>query len=139
MSQKKLVYVALLFLMFFNIVNIARGEEQFGITLDCLESCKDKKIDSSKDIMLVLTIKNNLDYWVSIGQERNINYQSIFSINIENSNLPAGKSIEYHEDLLGKRILIKPKAELQMYVPFDTYNQLDMDKRLGLMSTDLLG
>lgn len=44
MSQKRVVVIAVLFLMFFNIVHIAQAEEeQFGITLECLESCKDKK------------------------------------------------------------------------------------------------
>jgi hypothetical protein len=141
MGQKRMVCIAVLFLMFFNIVHIALAEEeQFGITLDCFDSCKDKTIDSSKDIMLVLTIKNNLDFWVSIGKDNNINAQSVFNIDLENNNLKdanlqanlqTGRKSESHADLLGKRILIKPKTELQVYVPFDTYNQLGGDNRLG--------
>jgi hypothetical protein len=138
MSQKRMVCIAVLFFMFFNIVHIVNAEEeQFGITLDCFDSCKDKTIDSSKDIMLVLTIKNNFDYWVSIGEENNNNVQSVFHMDIENNNLQgdysqqAGKRSVSYDDILGKRFLIKPKSELQIYVPFDTYNQLGKDNRLG--------
>lgn len=125
--------IAILFLLLIplSIVHIARAEEQFGISLDCLEPCKDKTMDYSKDIMLVLTIKNNLDYWVSIGQEMNTNYQTDFRMNLENNNLQAGNNIESHTDILGKRVLIKPKTELQVYIPFNTYNKLGKDNRLG--------
>ncbi len=133
-------YITILFLLlaYINIVHIVHAEEeQFGITLDCFDSCKDKTIDSSKDIMLVLTIKNNLDYWVSIGEENNINVQSVFHMDVQNDNLQgdysqqAGKRSVSYDDILGKRFFIEPKSELQVYVPFDTYNQLGKDNRLG--------
>ncbi len=139
-QPKFLWYLTIIFLLlaYFNIVTIVRADDQFfGISLDCFDSCKDKTIDSSKDIMLVLTIKNNLDYWVSIGDENNINTQYLFSMNVENINLQDtnylqnGKRVESHNDFLGKRFFIKPKTELQVYIPFDTYNQFGKDNRLG--------
>lgn len=69
--------------------------------------------------------------------ENNINAQSVFKMDIENNNLKdafnsqAGKKSESHNDLLGKRILIRPKTELPIYIPFETYNLLSTDNRLG--------
>ncbi len=140
-QPKFLLYLTILFLLlvYFDIVPIARADDQyFGISLDCLDSCKDKSVDSSNDIMLVLKITNNLDYWVSIGDADNINPQSVFRMNVENANLqtdnylqPAGNKVETHQDLLAKGVFIKPKADVEIYIPFDTYNKLGKDNRLG--------
>ena len=129
--QKHIMQLFLLLLIFINISYMAEAEgENFGISLDCLDSCKEKNIDYSEDIIFVLTISNNFDYWVSLGSENNINPQSTFLIKVENINLKETNS-ESHKDILGKRVFLKPRSELKIYIPFDKYNTLGKDNRLG--------
>lgn len=102
----------------------------FGINLDCLESCKEGIVDPSKSIMLKLEIKNNFDYWISLGTNREHGSPDL-RITAENSNLKDGKDVEIYNGILGGPIFLKPKSVYEVYLPFEIYNNLDEDKRLG--------
>lgn len=129
-KTKVLIVVTTIFLLLVSVNVIYAEEEQFGITLDCYESCDDKKIGYSKDIMFVLTIKNKLNYWISIGSESELGGAD-FHITVENINLKNGKGSETYNDFLGKKFFIKPKSELRVYIPFNIYNKIEKDNRLG--------
>ncbi len=119
----------MIFLILFTTLRVNAQEEYIGISLDCHEGCENQEVDYSKDIMLILTISNKLDYWVAIGDEK---YGIvIFSIYVENSGLKDGKGYESYQELISDVILLKPKSEEKIYLPFDVYNQIKEDDRLG--------
>lgn len=126
----KRLHVAVLFLIliFIQIGYIASAEEEyFGFSLDCVDSCKDGKIDYSKDIIFLLTIKNNFNNWVAI--EGGFDGTSL-RIDVENIKLSNnGKAYEKYN--IGQSVFIKPKDELKVYIPFKIYNEIDKDNRLG--------
>lgn len=102
----------------------------FGINLDCLESCKEGIVDPSKSIMLKLEIKNNFDYWISLGTNREYGSPDL-RITTENSNLKDGKDVEMYSGILGGPTFLKPKSVYEVYLPFEIYNNLNEDRRLG--------
>jgi len=123
----KIKYFVLILILF--NANMAYAEENFGVTLDCYEGCNDGQIDYNKNLMLELTIKNNYDYWVYIGEERGLGTE--FLIEMKNINLETESEIEYLNDYLDREIFIKPKSEIKIYIPFNGYNKLENDNRLG--------
>ncbi len=125
---RNMVFCGLVFLIFVPIV--FSQESYFGITLDCLEGCKDGKVDVDKEVMLKLVIKNNFNYWVSLGgEDKNI---LSLSLEIENSKLPNnGKEVKWYNDLLRNPYYLKPKSTEELYFTLETYNDMDKNKRLG--------
>ncbi len=128
MGQKRMVCIAVLFLMFFNIVHIALAEEPIEIFLDCLDSCKVTSINYSNNIMLELTIKNNLDYWAAI---KSGNFGTYLRVDVYSDKLPNGRDSEIYYNPFAESFFIKPRDELKVYIPFDIYNKIDKDNRLG--------
>lgn len=118
----------LLLLILFN-TNIAYAEENFGFSLDCYGGCNDGQIDYNNNLMLELTIKNNYNYWIYIGKERELGTE--FSIEMENINLKTEGEIEYFNSYLDREIFIKPKSEIKIYIPFNDYNNIENNNRLG--------
>lgn len=115
-------------LLIFNMAPISSAEEQFGISMDCFDSCNNQDMDYSKDIILTLTLKNNLDYWVAIeGGKDGIDLR----IEVENKNLENGKDFEIYSDLLGQNFYMQPKDEVKIYIPFKMYNKREGDNRLN--------
>lgn len=121
------ICIAVLLLIFFNLIPIAYAEEEpISISLDCYEPCKDTVVNYSKEILFELTIKNNFDEWIELGS------LSDLYISVSNDNLPNnGKDYRTYSNLLGQSFFIKPKDTIKRYIPFDIYNKLDKDKRLG--------
>lgn len=109
---------------------VSAQEEQFGISLNCIEDCKGKELDYSKDIMLFFTVKNNLNYWVSIGKGDDYGSATL-RLKIESINLQDNKKEILISSILGKRVFIKPKSEINVYMPLEPYNELNKDNRLG--------
>lgn len=127
MSQiKKRICVILFLLIFFNIIHTTSAEEQFGMSLYCYDKCDNKEIDYSKDIIFVLKIKNNLDYWVAIDGGRD---GIDLKIDVENRNLEIGENFKAYD--LGDTLFIKPKDEMEIYIPFDLYNNRNKNERLN--------
>lgn len=125
-NKKQIHKLIILIIIFINIITISSAEESFGISLDCYDSCNNKEIDYSKDIIFVLKIKNNLDYWVGLESERE---EISLRLDIENRNLGSGENFETYS--LGSTIFIEPKGELEFYIPFNLYNNYDDNKRLN--------
>lgn len=125
MSQPK-VCTAVLFLLFLSFIPIAYAEEEpISIFLDCYEPCKGTVMNYSNGILFELKIRNNLDNWVGFSGSPDLD------ISVTNDNLPYnGKESKTYNNLLGQS-LIKPKDEIKIYIPFDIYNKIDADKRLG--------
>lgn len=127
MSQiKKRICVILFLLIFFNIIHTTSAEEQFGISLYCYDKCDNKEIDYSKDIIIVLKIKNNLNHWVAIDGGRD---GIDLKIEVENRNLEIGENLKAYD--LGDTLFIKPKDEMEIYIPFDLYNNRNKNERLN--------
>jgi hypothetical protein len=128
--RKRILLIALfLIAVSIQISYIASAEEQFGISLNCVDSCNgNKNWDYSKDILFELTIKNNLDYWVVIEGSRD---GVSMRLTVENIRLPNnGKDYPTYY-ILGQSFFIKPKDEVKVYIPFDLYNKIDKDSRIG--------
>lgn len=130
MFQKRRVCIAVLFLLiFFNTIHIGRAnEDPISISLDCLESCKGQILNYSNNIVLELSIKNNLNYWVKIwggpgGTE--------LRMDIYNDKLQNGKDSDIPFGFFAQSILIKPSDELKVYIPFDKYNKNNKDNNIG--------
>lgn len=83
-------------------------------------------LNYSNNILLELTINNNLDKWVEFGSSSDL-YIAVSNDNLQNN----GKETRIYNNLLGQSYLIKPKDTIKRYIPFDIYNILDKDKRLG--------
>jgi len=126
----KKVFLVILLLSFFLFANVVSASEDFGISIDCVQSCQDKEIDYSKDLIIQVSIKNNTDYWIELGKEGAWDAPNL-SLEVIHSNLSDGKDIETHNGLLGRFFIIKPRSELQVFTKLDSYNNLDKDKRLG--------
>lgn len=118
---------AVLFLLFLSFIPIADAEEEpISISLDCYETCKGTGMNYSDDILFELTIRNNLDDWVKFDVSPD------FDIAVSSDNLPYnGKEYATYSNLLGQSFFMKPKEEIKRYIPFDMYNKIDADKRLG--------
>ena len=110
------------------------AQSYFGINLDCIDGCQGKTIEVNKPVMLKLEIRNNFDYWVSLG---NKDYGApTFRMTIKNANLQgswaqASGRTDVYDQISGKVFFIKPKSSEIFYIPLDAYNTLEEDKRLG--------
>ena len=125
MSKK----IILLFFIALSInFNTVGAQEDFSFSIDCLNGCNGKEIDYSQDIMLKVTIKNNYDYWVCIGDETKKAY---LKITVENINLENGKEYYIYSDFIGSSFYIMPNSEVDFFVPFYLYNGQGDDKRVG--------
>lgn len=121
----RLIYLTLILctlISTFFVMNCSAKEDKFGISLYRYNSVNEN-IDYSEDIILVLTIVNNYDYWISIGGGYN---EPNFKITINN-----GDNYFYNNDLFANEIFIEPKSEFKIFIPFDYYNKKNLDERLG--------
>ena len=108
--------------------NTVVAQEDFSFSIDCLNGCNGKEMEYSQNIMLKVTIKNNYDYWVCIGDETK---KADLKITVENINLENGKDYYNYNDFIGSSFYIMPNSEVDFFIPFNLYNELDIDKRLG--------
>lgn len=108
--------------------NAVAAQEDFSFSIDCLNGCNGKEMEYSQNIMLKVTIKNNYDYWVCIGDETKKAY---LKITVENINLENGKEYYIYNDFIGSSFYIMPNSEVDFFIPFNLYNELDDDERLG--------
>ena len=119
----------LLFSIFLCInFNAVAAQEDFSFSIDCLNGCDGKEMEYSQNIMLKVTIKNNYDYWVCIGDETKKAY---LKITVENINLENGKESYIYNDFIGSSFYIMPNSEVDFFIPFNLYNELDDDERVG--------
>lgn len=125
MSNKTILLFFIVLSINFNTVG---AQEDFSFSVDCLNGCNGKEIDYSHDIMLKVTIKNNYDYWICIGDNEK---KADFRITVEHINLENGKDYYIYNDFIGSSFYIMPNSEVDFFIPFNLYNELDDDKRLG--------
>lgn len=127
-QSKRIIYITDLFLvfLFLGLIPITYAEvEPITILVDCYMPCKDKVVNNSEVILFEVTIRNNFDSWVELGAV------SSLYLTVSNTNLPNGKEYYQYNNFLGQSFLFKPQSEIKIYVPFDIYNKLDKDRRLG--------
>ncbi len=125
MTNKMILLFSILLCINFNAV---AAQEDFSFSIDCLNGCNGKEMEYSQNIMLKVTIKNNYDYWVCIGDETKKAY---LKITVENINLENGKEYYIYNDFIGSSFYIMPNSEVDFFIPFNLYNELDDDERLG--------
>ena len=126
MSNKTILLFSIVILINFNIVG---AQEDFSFSVDCLNGCNGKEIDYLQDIMLKVTIKNNYDYWICIGDYEK---KADFKITVENINLENGRDYYIYNDFIGSNFYIMPNSEVDFFIPFKLYNDLqDHDDRVG--------
>ncbi|MGB8216082.1 MAG: hypothetical protein WCE94_02175 [Candidatus Methanoperedens sp.] len=83
----------------------------------------------SDNIVLELTIKNNLDYWASInGGDPCGTYLQLDLYNDKLNN--NGRDYE-NRCSFASSFFIKPRDEIKQYIPFSKYNEINKDNRLG--------
>lgn len=126
MKKIKYAYLTLMLIILtstFFVINCSAEESKFGISLDLYDTKDEKIIDSSEDLILTLNIVNNYDYWVSIGGGYNKNPTFMLHTNDEN--------VRHFNEFFADKIIIEPKSELKIYIPFDYYNNMKPDERLG--------
>ena len=119
--------VLLLLLMLINSIPIGYAEEEpITIFLDCYKPCKDEVVNYSEIILFNLTIKNNLDEWVELQGSSNL------QIMVSNDRLPNiyGKESDTYY-IFQSSFLIEPKSEINVYFPFNIYNNLYEDIRIS--------
>ena len=129
---EKVVILAFILLL---IPTVYSQTQFFDIKLDCIDGCQSGTVETSKPIMLKLEIRNNFDYWVALGRK---DYSGpSFRMTIRNPNLQgswtqqSGIKEELYGAISGKVLYLKPKHTEFIYIPFEIYNTLEQDKRLG--------
>ncbi len=124
--QKIIFYKsAISFILFMTISSVVAQTSDFGIEINCFQGCYEKIIDSNGKIILELVLKNNYPYWIKFSETPSL------MIQLSHQELGGGKQYEYHREILGKNSYIKPKDEIKIYIPFETYNSLDQNERIG--------
>ena len=79
--------------------------------------------------MLKVTIKNNYHYWICIGDYEK---KADFKITVENSKLENGQDVHTYYDFIGGGFFIEPNSEVDFFIPFKLYNELQDDNdRVG--------
>lgn len=124
-SIKPYVLFGLLLIMSVLFVNgVAAEENNLKISLHVYEPTGGNDIfDYNKDILLSLKIINNYNYWVSIGTTNNIKPQLNLEIKNKDENIIYG-------DFFANTILIPPNSEIQIIIPFNYYNDMDIEERI---------
>lgn len=122
--------IILLFFIVLSInFNTVGAQDDFSFSIDCFNGCNGKEIDYSQDIMLKLTLKNNYDYWICIGDYEK---KADFKITVENSKLENGLDVHTYSDFIGGGFFIEPNSEVDFFIPFKLYNELkDDNDRVG--------
>lgn len=128
-------YITILFLLFayFNIIPIVHAEgEPISISLDCYNvSCKGQTMNYSDNIVLELTIKNNLDYWASINGGGGGPCGTYLQLDLYNNKLNNNGRDYENRCSFASSFFIKPRDEIKQYIPFSKYNEINKDNRLG--------
>lgn len=128
MKYYGLLYSIMILLIVFPV---AAETSYFDISLDCFQGCGNGIAYVDEQIMLELTIKNNFEYWVYIGDKNKWDQSASFWITAENSNLENGQNVELYQFLVGNPFYIPPKSEIEIYFPLEVYNNLEEDKKMG--------
>lgn len=110
---------------------VAAQNTYFDIGLECYQGCNEGIANIDEQIILELSIVNNFDYWIYIGDKEEWDESSSIRIIAENSNLKDGKSTELYQFVIGNPIYIPPKSEDEIYIPLDAYNSLPKEDRIG--------
>lgn len=130
--MKKIVKIIWLILLLGPFAVQAQESGSFGFSVDCEGGCKDKKINISKDILLEFTISNDLDYWISFGEESRYKTPgSDIRIEVYHEKLEGGKQYYRYENILGRGFFIEPHSELKIYLPLYIYNDMTEDSKVG--------
>ena len=129
MRKSNIFIISLLFLML--ILPITSAAE-FDFDTECYQGCIKGIANPDNNVMLKVTIKNNFDFWVKVGSE---NSDSInLRILVENKNLGNwngnGKETETHK-IMGSPAYIPPKSKFEFYIPLNSYNNMERDKRVS--------
>jgi len=112
----------------FSLTSISAVNPYFDFDVECFQGCGEGIANPDSDIILKVTIKNNFDYWIKLGYD---NSDSInLAISVDNKNVNNGRTTEDHR-ILGSQTYIPPKTQIEVYIPFDTYNDMDRDKRIS--------
>lgn len=105
---------------------------EFDFDTECYQGCSDGVSNPDSKVMLKVTIKNNFDFWVKIGSEDSDSIN--LRILVENKNLGNwngnGKETETHK-IMGSPAYIPPKSEFEFYIPLNSYNNMERDKRVS--------
>ncbi len=125
MTNKTILFFSILLCLNFNTVG---AQEDFSFSIDCLNGCNGKEMEYSQNIMLKVTIKNNYDYWVCIGDETK---KADLKITVENNKLENGKDYYIYNDFIGSSFYIMPNSEVDFFIPFYLYNGQGDDERVG--------
>ncbi|MCK4647370.1 hypothetical protein KAT24_00375 [Candidatus Pacearchaeota archaeon] len=125
-NKINIFFVLSLFLILFNILIVSAQTSYFGFSLECFQGCDKEVANVKTPIMLKVIIKNNLDYWILVGDN------SLLKISVKNPDIKNGEPIiENHQNFLGNPTYFPPKSEEEVYISFDTYNNLEENNRIG--------
>lgn len=127
MMKSKLLIGLLIILL---SINIALAED-FGIAVDCYEGCNNKEILNDHNILLKVTITNNLDSYIRFGEGKYEGYGSILSLSIKKDYLQESDKGQMYYNFIGYGDFIKPHDFTIFYLPLEVYNKQNLDFRVG--------
>ena len=123
---RSILSLSLAFLLIFSTVNAQN--DNFGISIDCVNGCQDKEIDYDSDILFEFSVINQLDRWVKLSDEDSFNRLTLL---IESRNLKERAQNVFFTNILGIPVIIAPQSEKKVYITLNLYNELKNDDRLG--------
>ncbi|NYT00691.1 MAG: hypothetical protein GKB99_03075 [Methanocellales archaeon] len=120
--RKYVLAISIIVIFALSLAQLASAADEIGTTIELYGESAEESIGASKNLMLQITFTNPTEDWVCFSSFEYTLRVTHNGKEVQSDNVIYGEPISFY---------IPPEDKHTLYIPFDYYNRLSEDKRVG--------